>query len=153
MAAGPDRVDARRAGGARARRPARLVTRRGSTARTRAPTATAQYPGQYGKGSTQGQFGRAAVPDGQYAPGGQYPAAQNRKRQRPDGGGAGRRPGLLGKLPFKRPLIPVAIGGGLVVVVVAAVALSAQRRVVPGTAAAAPRRATPTAPPPPGPPP
>jgi hypothetical protein len=42
----------------------------------------------------------------------------------PAGGASGG--GLLGKLPFKRPLIPLAVGGGVIVVVVAALLLSSQ---------------------------
>lgn len=59
------------------------------------------------------QFGQEQFPPGQFGPGGQFG---------PDtapGGG-----GLLAKLPFKRPLIPLAVGGGVVVVVIAALVLS-----------------------------
>jgi hypothetical protein len=65
------------------------------------------------------QFGQEQFPQGQFGPGAQFG---------PDGmpaGGAGGG-GLLGKLPFKRPLIPLAVGGGVIVVVVAALLLSSQ---------------------------
>jgi hypothetical protein len=69
------------------------------------------YPGPYAGGPYAGtQFGQEQFPQGQFGPGAQFG---------PDGtpaGGAGGR-GLLGKLPFKRPLIPLAVGGGVVVVV------------------------------------
>jgi hypothetical protein len=70
-------------------------------------------PAQYG----QTQFAPEQFPPGQFGPGAPYG---------PDGtpAGAARRPGLLGKLPFKRPLVPLAAGGGLVAVLIAAVVLS-----------------------------
>jgi hypothetical protein len=71
-------------------------------------------PGQYGPG---GQYGQEQFPAGQYGPGGQYGPDGT-----PPGGGGGK--GLLGKLPFKRPLIPVAVAAGIAVVVVAALTLS-----------------------------
>jgi hypothetical protein len=59
------------------------------------------------------QFGQEQFPPGQFGPGAQFgPDAA------PGGGG------LLAKLPFKRPLIPLAVGGGVVVVVIAALVLS-----------------------------
>jgi hypothetical protein len=82
------------------------------------PYGNGQYPGQYAQEQFPGQFGPGGqyAPDGQYIPEGQYS---------PDGSGPpGGGKGPLGKLPFKRPLIPVAIGAGLVVIVVAALALS-----------------------------
>jgi hypothetical protein len=83
------------------------------------------YQGPYAGGPQAGgpyagaQFGQEQFPQGQFGPGAQFG---------PDGtpnGGAGGR-GLLGKLPFKRPLIPLAVGGGVVVVVIAALLLSSQ---------------------------
>lgn len=79
------------------------------------------YPGgpQAGGPYAGAQFGQEQFPQGQFGPGVQFG---------PDGtpaGGAGGR-GLLGKLPFKRPLIPLAVGGGVVVVVVAVLLLSSQ---------------------------
>jgi len=63
-----------------------------------------------------GQFG----PDVQYGPDGMpLPGG-------PPSGGAPGGQGLLGKLPFKRPLVPVAVGAGVVVIVVVALALSSQ---------------------------
>jgi hypothetical protein len=87
------------------------------------------YPGPYGNGQYAGgqygqeqygggQYGQEQFPPGQYGSGVQYgPDGM------PVGDGAGR-PGLLGRLPFKRPLIPVAVGAGIVVVVIAALTLS-----------------------------
>jgi hypothetical protein len=79
------------------------------------------YPGgpQAGGPYAAAQFGQEQFPQGQFGPGAQFG---------PDGtpaGGAGGG-GLLGKLPFKRPLIPLAVGGGVIVVVVAALLLSSQ---------------------------
>jgi len=76
------------------------------------------YQGPYGNGQYPGgQYGQEQFPPGQYGPGGQYA---------PDGmppaGGGGH--GLRGKLPFKRPLIPVAVAAGIAIVVVAALTLS-----------------------------
>ena len=82
-----------------------------------------QYPGPYGNGQQQyagGQFGQEQFPPGQFGPGVQYGPDGT-----PAGGGRGG-PGLLGKLPFKRPLVPLAIGAGAVVIVIAAVVLSSQ---------------------------
>jgi hypothetical protein len=77
------------------------------------------YPGPYGNGQfPPGQYGQEQFPPGQYGPGVQYGPDGT-----PVGDGAGR-PGLLGRLPFKRPLIPVAIGAGIVIVVIAALTLS-----------------------------
>jgi hypothetical protein len=97
------------------------------------------YPGPYGNGQYPGpqigqaqfgqaQFGQEQFPPGQFGPGAQYG---------PDGTPAGGPPGqgLLGKLPFKRPLIPLAVGGGVVVAVIAVIALSSQGGSSPGTAA------------------
>src|SRR6185437_15806102 len=65
------------------------------------------------------QFGQEQFPQGQFGPGTQFgPDGM------PAGGASGG--GLLGKLPFKRPLIPLAVGGGVIVVVVAALLLSSQ---------------------------
>jgi hypothetical protein len=76
------------------------------------------YPGPYGNGQYPGgQYGQEQFPPGQYGPGGQYGPDGT-----PTGGGGGK--GLLGKLPFKRPLIPVAVGAGIAVVVIAALTLS-----------------------------
>jgi hypothetical protein len=83
------------------------------------------YPGPYGNGQfPPGPYGQEQFPPGQYGPGGQFG---------PDGGHRGGN-GLLGKLPFKRPLVPLAVGGGIVVVVVAALVLSSQGGSSPGTA-------------------
>jgi hypothetical protein len=83
------------------------------------------YQGPYGNGQYPGgQYGQEQFPPGQFAPG-QYG---------PDGmppGGGGK--GLLGKLPFKRPLVPVAVVAGVAVAVVVAVTLSSQGG-SPGTA-------------------
>ena len=74
------------------------------------------YQDPYGNGQFQGgQFG-----PGQFGPGVQYG---------PDGmplpaGGQGGGRGLLSKLPFKGPLVPVGIAAALVVIVVAALTLS-----------------------------
>jgi hypothetical protein len=79
------------------------------------------YPGPYGNGQyAGGQYGQEQFPPGQYGPGVQYGPDGT-----PAGDGTGR-PGLLGKLPFKRPLIPVAVGAGIVIVVIAALTLSSQ---------------------------
>jgi hypothetical protein len=79
------------------------------------------YPGPYGNGQYAGaQFGQEQFPPGQFGPGVQYGPDGT-----PLGGGSGG-PGLLSKLPFKRPLVPLAIGAGAVVIVIAAVVLSAQ---------------------------
>ena len=77
------------------------------------PYGNGQYPGgQYGQDQLPpGQYGQDQFPPGQFGPDGTPP-------------GPGRGPGLLGRLPFKRPLIPVAVGAGIVIVVVAALALS-----------------------------
>jgi hypothetical protein len=86
-----------------------------------APTdAGGAYQDPYGNGQyAGGQYGQEQFPPGQFGPGGQFG---------PDGtppGGAGGK-GLLGKLPFKRPLVPVAVAAGIVIVVVAALTLSSQ---------------------------
>jgi hypothetical protein len=79
------------------------------------------YQGPYGNGQYAGtQFGQEQFPPGQYGPGVQYGQDGT-----PLGGGAGG-PGLLSKLPFKRPLVPLAIGAGAVVIVIAAIVLSSQ---------------------------
>jgi hypothetical protein len=89
------------------------------------------YPGPYGNGQYAGgqygqeqygggQYGQEQFPPGQFGPGVQYGPDGT-----PAGGGAGR-PGLLGKLPFKRPLIPVAVGAGIIIVVIAALTLSSK---------------------------
>jgi hypothetical protein len=76
------------------------------------------YQGPYGNGQYPGgQYGQEQFPPGQYGPGGQYGPDGT-----PPGGGGGK--GLLGKLPFKRPLIPVAVAAGIAIVVVAALTLS-----------------------------
>ena len=76
------------------------------------------YQGPYGNGQYPGgQYGQEQFPPGQYGPGGQYGPDGT-----PTGGGGGK--GLLGKLPFKRPLIPVAVAAGIAVVVIAALTLS-----------------------------
>ena len=85
------------------------------------------YQGPYGNGQYPGgQYGQEQFPPGQYGPGGQYGPDGT-----PTGGGGGKGP--LGKLPFKRPLIPVAVAGGIAVVVVAALTLSSHGG-SPGTA-------------------
>jgi hypothetical protein len=79
------------------------------------------YQGPYGNGQYAGaQFGQEQFPPGQFGPGVQYGPDGT-----PLGGGAGG-PGLLSKLPFKRPLVPLAIGAGAVVIVIAALVLSSQ---------------------------
>jgi hypothetical protein len=84
------------------------------------PYGNGQYPGtQYGQEQfPPGQFPTGQFPTGQFGPGVQYGAGGTPG----DGGIAGK--GLLGKLPFKRPLVPVAVAGGIVIVVVAALTLS-----------------------------
>jgi hypothetical protein len=99
------------------------------------------YQGPYGNGQFGGaQFGQEQFPPGQFGPGVQYG---------PDGTPAGGAPasrGLLSRLPFKRPLIPVAVGAGVVVIVIAAIALSSHGGSSPGTAGGgAAAGATPTA--------
>jgi hypothetical protein len=89
-------------------------------------TAPPGYPGggQYPQGGAyqgpyaNGQYGQEQFPPGQYGPGGQYYGPDGMP---PDGG---RGKGLLGKLPFKRPLVPVAVAAGIAIVVVAALTLS-----------------------------
>jgi hypothetical protein len=77
------------------------------------------YPDPYGNGQYPGaQYGQEQFPPGQSGPGTQYGPGGT-----PAGDGAGGK-GLLGKLPFKRPFVPVAVVSGVVVVVVAALALS-----------------------------
>jgi hypothetical protein len=95
-----------------------------------APTAGGQWPqagaypgpyanGQYPNGQYAGpQFGQEQFPPGPPGQGAQYGPDGT-----PAGGGPGG-PGLLGKLPFKRPLVPLAVGGGVVAVVIAALAFS-----------------------------
>jgi hypothetical protein len=94
-----------------------------------------QYPnGQYPNGQYAGpQFGQEQFPPGQPGPGAQHG---------PDGTPAGgaRPAGLLGKLPFKRPLVPLAVAGGVVAVVIGALVLSSHGGSPagnPGTAASA----------------
>jgi hypothetical protein len=75
------------------------------------------YQGPYGNGQYQGgPYGQEQFPPGQYAPGQYGPDGT------PPGGGGGKGP--LGKLPFKRPLVPVAVAAGIAIVVVAALTLS-----------------------------
>ena len=106
MASGPDWGHARR----RAARPPRPATRAGGQyGGYQGPYGNGQYPG--------GQYGQEQFPPGQFAPGGQYGPDGT-----PPGGRGGN--GLLGKLPFKRPLVPVAVAAGVAVVVVAAITLS-----------------------------
>jgi hypothetical protein len=99
------------------------------------------YQGPYGNNGQYpaGQFGQEQFPPGQFGPGAQFG---------PDGspaGGAGAK-GLLGKLPFKRPLIPLAAGAGVVIVVIAALTLSSHGGSSPATATGGgPAAATPTA--------
>jgi hypothetical protein len=100
------------------------------------------YPGLYGNGQYPGaQYGQDQFPPpAQFGPGVQYG---------PDGmplsGGAGGK-GLLGKLPFKRPLVPVTVAAGVVIIVVAALALSSQGGSSSNTASnGSPAGATPTA--------
>ena len=84
------------------------------------------YQDPYGNGQFQGgQFGA-----GQFGPGVQYG---------PDGmplagGGPAAGRGLLGKLPFKRPLVPVGIAAAAVIIVVAALTLSSHGGSSPGNA-------------------
>jgi hypothetical protein len=102
------------------------------------------YPGPYGNGQYAGAqpgqapFGQEQFPPGQFGPGVQYG---------PDGTPAdgSRGPGPLGKLPFKRPLIPLAVGGGVIVVVIAALVLSSQGGSSPGTGGGGAATATPAA--------
>jgi hypothetical protein len=80
------------------------------------------YQDPYGNGQHPGQYGQEQFPGGQFGPGVQYG---------PDGmplaaGGSAAGQGLLAKLPFKRPLVPVAIVAALVIVVVVALTLSSQ---------------------------
>jgi hypothetical protein len=83
------------------------------------------YPGPYGNGQfTPGPYGQEQFPPGQYGPGGQF--GQDGAHR------AGN--GLLSRLPFKRPLVPLAVGGGIVIVVVAALVLSSQGGSSPSTA-------------------
>jgi hypothetical protein len=98
------------------------------------------YQGPYGNGQYAGaQFGQEQFPPGQFGPGVQYGPEGT-----PAGGPPGR--GLLGRLPFKRPLIPVAAGAGVVVIVIAAIALSSHGGSSSNTAGAgAAAGATPTA--------
>jgi hypothetical protein len=94
------------------------------------PYGNGQYPG--------GQYGQEQFPPGQFAPGGQYGPDGT-----PPGGRGGK--GLLGKLPFKRPLVPVAVAAGVAIAVVVAITLSSQGG-SPGTAGAgATAGGTPTA--------
>ncbi|MGH3208129.1 MAG: zinc ribbon domain-containing protein [Trebonia sp.] len=105
-----------------------------------APYGNGQYPGgQYGQEQhPPGQYGQEQHPPGQYGPGGQYgPDGM------PPGGGGGK--GLLGKLPFKRPLIPVAVAAGIAIVVVAALTLSSHGGSSGTTAGGATAGSTPTA--------
>ena len=99
------------------------------------------YPGPYGNGQyAGGQFGQEQFPPGQFGPGVQYGPDGT-----PPGGGAGGK-GLLGRLPFKRPLVPLAVGAGAVAVVIAALVLSSQGGSSPATSASgAAAGATPTA--------
>jgi hypothetical protein len=94
------------------------------------------YQGPYGNG----QYGQEQFPPGQFGPDGQYYGPDGP----PSGGGRGK--ALLGKLPFKRPLIPVAVAAGIAIVVVAALTLSSHGGPpagAPGNGSAA--AATPTA--------
>ncbi|MDX6341059.1 MAG: hypothetical protein QOH87_1197 [Trebonia sp.] len=78
------------------------------------------YSDPYGNGQyAGGQYGQEQFPPGQFGPGGQFGPDGT-----PPGGGGGK--GLLGKLPFKRPLVPVAVAAGIVIVVVAALTLSSK---------------------------
>jgi hypothetical protein len=116
-----------------------------------APPDQPGYPagGQYPQGGAyQGPYGNGQYPGGQYEqdqfPPGQFgPGVQYAPDGTPLAGGAGGK-GLLGKLPFKRPLIPVAVGAGVVVIVAAALTLSSQGGSSSNTAGAA-AGATPTA--------
>ena len=99
----------------RAPRPA--TPRAASTAGTRVPTAT---------GSTRaGSTGRSSSRPGSSRPASTDPTACRQ--------GAAAVSGLLGKLPFKRPLVPVAVAAGVAVAVVVAITLSSQGG-SPGTA-------------------
>jgi hypothetical protein len=100
------------------------------------------YQGGYGNGQYQGgQFGQEQFPPGQFGPGAQF----GPDGTPPDGDGKGRG-GLLGKLPFKRPLIPLAAGAGVVVIVViAAVTLSSHGGSSPTASTATAAGSTPAA--------
>jgi hypothetical protein len=92
------------------------------------------YQGPYGNGQSPGaQSGQEQFPPGQFGPGQFGPGARYGSGGTPAGGGAGGN-GPRGKLPFNRPLVPVAVAAGIVVVVVAALALSAHRGSSSGTA-------------------
>jgi hypothetical protein len=97
------------------------------------------YQGPYGNGQYPGgQYGQEQFPPGQFGPGGQYGPDGT-----PPGGRGGK--GLLGKLPFKRPLVPVAVAAGVAIVVVVAITLSSHGG-SPGTAGNGPTAGgTPTA--------
>ena len=83
------------------------------------------YPAGDQYAGYQGPYGNGQYPGGQYGqeqfpPGSTGQAASTAPTARRRGGGKG----LLGKLPFKRPLIPVAVAAGIAVVVIAALTLS-----------------------------
>jgi hypothetical protein len=85
------------------------------------------YPDPYGNGQYPGaQYGQDQYPPGPYPPGAFGPGVQYGPDGRPAGDGAAPGKGLLGKLPFKRPLVPLAVVAGLVIVVVAALTLSSR---------------------------
>ena len=113
------------------------------------PAGPAQpgYPGggQYPQeGAYQGPYGNAQYPGAQYGQE-QFTAGQPGAgvQYGPDGTPVGGGPGPRGKLPFKRPLVPVAVGAGIVVVVAAALTLSSHGGSSSGTAGAGPTGGTP----------
>jgi hypothetical protein len=88
------------------------------------------YPGPYPNGQFPGgPYGQDQLPTGQFGPGVQYGPGGMPLGNGPLADGAPSGPGLLGKLPFKRPkgpLVPVAVAAGVVIVVAVALTLSAQ---------------------------
>jgi hypothetical protein len=85
------------------------------------------YQGPYGNGQYPGgQYGQDQFQPGQFGPGVQYGPDGMPLGGGPlaDGTPSGR--GLLGKLPFKRPLVPVAVAAAVVIIVVVAITLSSQ---------------------------
>src|ERR1700761_4281335 len=86
------------------------------------PAPTGAMPAAPGQPGSDVQYG----PDGMPLPGG------------PPSGGAPGGQGLLGRLPFKRPLVPVAVGAGVVGIVGGALALSSQGGSSSNTSAAGP---------------
>lgn len=98
------------------------------------PYGNGQFPG--GQQFPGGPYGQEQFPGGQFGPGqaspGQFGPGQSGGgvQYGPDGlplagGGAGG-PGLLDKLPFKRPRVLVGAAAALVIVIVVAVVLSSQ---------------------------